>query len=183
MDPGERPQDADALSARFLALSDRLTGTAFFVLGHREDAREAVQEAFVRCWRARDRARDVADVDAWIFSVVLNTAKDARRRRRVRAAEALPAEDAMRATEREPDPADAAERRDALERVRGAIHQLPETEREVFLLRQNGDLTVEAIGAALGVPVGTAKTRMRTALRRLRDAIEPGSVKGRMPCR
>ena len=45
MDPGERPQDADALSARFLALSDRLTGTAFFVLGHREDAREAVQEA------------------------------------------------------------------------------------------------------------------------------------------
>jgi RNA polymerase sigma-70 factor, ECF subfamily len=186
MDRG-RSQEGGALTARFLALSDRLTGTAYFVLGRREDARDAVQEAFVRCWRARDGARDARDLDAWIFAIVLNAAKDLRRRRLVRAAAPLPPEDAMTATTREPDPAAALERSDSLARVRGAIHALPEPEREVFLLRQNGDLTFEAIAAAVGCPVGTAKTRMRAALRRLREAVDGASaaalVKGRMPCR
>jgi RNA polymerase sigma-70 factor (ECF subfamily) len=184
MDDGRRTgPDADSLTRRFLALSDRLTGTAFFVLGHREDAREAVQEAFVRCWRARNSADGARDLDAWIFSVVLNTAKDLRRRRRVRSVESLPAEDAMPSIARDADPGAAIERDDALERVRGAIHALPEAEREVFLLRQNGELTFEAIAEAVGCPVGTAKTRMRAALRRLREAIDPQDVKGRVPCR
>jgi RNA polymerase sigma-70 factor, ECF subfamily len=183
MDRGERcGGDAETLTRRFLALSDRLAGTATFVLGHREDAREAVQEAFVRCWRSRGTAAGVADLDAWIFSVVLNTAKDLRRRQRVRAAGPLPAEDVMRATS-ELEPGAALERRDTLERLRGALHALPEPEREVFLLRQNGELTFEAIAAALGCPVGTAKTRMRAALRRLRAVLEPESTKGRVPCR
>ena len=184
MDDGRRAANgADPLTGRFLELSARLTGTAYYVLGHREDAREAVQEAFVRCWRARQGTDGVTDLDAWIFSVVLNAAKDLRRRRLVRAAEPLPPEDAMRATAREEDPSAAIERRDSLERVRGAIHTLPEAEREIFLLRQNGELTFEAIAAAVGIPVGTAKTRMRAALRRLREAIDPEAARGRMPCR
>ena len=46
-------------------------------------------------------------------------------------------------------------------------------EREVFLLRQNGDLTYERIARLLNVPVGTTKTRMRAALRRLRTVLDP----------
>ncbi len=187
MDRGRTPEaDADPLTGRFLELSDRLAGTAYFVLGRREDARDAVQEAFVHCWRAKDEARSARDLDAFIFAVVLNAAKDLRRRRAVRAASPLPSEDAMRATTREPEPSAAIERRDDLERVRGAIHALPDAEREVFLLRQNGELTFEAIGRALGCPVGTAKTRMRAALRRLREAVDGSGTtyaKGRMPCR
>ena len=71
------------------------------------------------------------------------------------------------------DPGRRAAARESLSRVRAAIHQLPEVEREVFLLRQNGDLTYEGIAEMLGCPVGTAKTRMRKALLRLRAAIDP----------
>src|SRR6185295_3077001 len=81
---------SDPLTERFLELSDRLAGTAYFVLGRREDARDAVQEAFVRCWRAREVSREARDLDSWIFAVLLNAAKDLRRRRHVRAAEPLP---------------------------------------------------------------------------------------------
>jgi RNA polymerase sigma-70 factor (ECF subfamily) len=172
MDRGEEPE-ADPLTGRFVALSDRLTGTAYFVLGHREDAREAVQEAFVRCWRARASIAGVADLDAWVFSVVLNVSKDLRRRRRVRAGEPLPTEDAMPLAARDGNPGAAVERADAIARVREVLPTLPEAEREVFLLRQNGELTFEAIAAAVGCPVGTAKTRMRAALRRLREALDP----------
>ena len=59
-----------------------------------------------------------------------------------------------------------------LSRVRTAIHSLPEREREVFLLRQNGQLTFQAIAEALDAPLGTVKTRMRSALRRLRRAMD-----------
>jgi RNA polymerase sigma-70 factor (ECF subfamily) len=166
MDPG-----SDPVTSRFEALRERLLGTAYFVIGHREDAREAVQDAFVKCWRNRRKAADARDLEAWIFSVLLNTARDIRRRRRVRHAEPLAPEDVM--PNPGEDPVRRASAREELDRVRSAIHRLPDAEREVFLLRQNGDLTYEGIAATLGCPVGTAKTRMRSALRRLRQAMEP----------
>ncbi len=174
MDDGAGPSpDGHPLALRFLALRDRLAGTAFHVLGDRQEAREAVQEAFLRCWRSRAGTNGVRDLDAWVFSSVLNAARDLRRRSAVRRAEPLPTEEAMQPTSLEPGPAALAERREALARVRFAIGALPETEREVFLLRENGDLTFEAIASLLRVPVGTAKTRMRAALRRIRDALAP----------
>jgi RNA polymerase sigma-70 factor (ECF subfamily) len=173
-DRDERPAglDGDPLGARFLALRDRLVGTAYFVVGDRQDALEAVQEAFLRCWRARTTAPALRDLDAWLFSVVLNTARDFRRRARVRRVDGLPVEEAMQPVSLAPEPPALAERHEAVTLARAAIERLPEAEREVFLLRQNGELTFEAIAATLRVPVGTAKTRMRSALRRLREALE-----------
>lgn len=159
----------------FQELHDRLAGTAFHVLGHPEDAREAVQEAFLKCWRRRRQAEGAVNLKAWVFSVLMNTARDMRRRRRVRRAESLPTEATMASPGTATNPAHVAQHREALVRVRAAIRTLPETEREVFLLRQNGDLTYEDVAGMLGIPVGTAKTRMRSALHRLREAVEGGS--------
>lgn len=175
MDQGPTPGNGpagDRVTACFTALRDRLAGTAYHVLGHREDAKEAVQEAFVKCWRKRATLDEIANLEAWVFSVVLNTAKDLRRRRTVRRTDDLPTEDTMGSTGRGLDPAHVAERREALARVRDAIRALPEKEREVFLLRQNGDLTFQALAEVLDAPVGTVKTRMRSALQRLRTVLD-----------
>ncbi|MHC4470757.1 MAG: RNA polymerase sigma factor [Planctomycetota bacterium] len=177
-DPRQPGQDGEALTHAFLALRDRLLGTAYFVLGHREDAREAVQEAFLKCWRKRAEVRQSGNLNAWIFTVVLNSAKDQRRRRRVRRAEPLPGNESMLPSTREQGPPAAAAKHELLARMRAAILELPETEREVFLLRQNGDLTYAAIADALGAPVGTMKTRMRSALRRLREILDPSPRPG-----
>lgn len=163
----------DAIVAAFESARDRLLGTAYFVLGSREDARDAVQEAFVRAWRRRDEIGAIQSVPAWVATVVLNTAKDLRRRRTIRRTDALPPEDVVPDQVRHSDPAIDAERRDAVARVRSVLHALSEPEREVFLLRQNGDLPFAAIAEALGIPIGTAKTRMRAALKRLREALDP----------
>ncbi len=165
--------NGEALSSAFASLGDRLMGTAYLVLGHREDAREAVQEAFLKCWRQRETVIGRTSLTPWIFSVVLNASRDLRRRRRVRRSEKLPGEERMPASGRDADPPATVEKREEVERLRAAVHKLPEHEREVFLLRQNGDLTYHAIADVLGTPVGTVKTRMRSALARLRGVLLP----------
>ena len=64
-----------------------------------------------------------------------------------------------------------AERKESLQRLRHAIHDLREEEQDVFLLRQNGDLTYEEIAQMRGCPVGTVKTQMRAALEKLRKML------------
>jgi RNA polymerase sigma-70 factor (ECF subfamily) len=161
--------NGEALTGAFTALRDRLLGTAYLVLGHREDAREAVQDAFVKCWRRRETVV-LSTMDAWIFSVLLNAARDLRRRRAIRRTAALPGEEIM-PSGREEDPPAALLKREQRARLRAALGDLPEREREVFVLRQNGDLTYAAIAEVVGAPVGTVKTRMRSALARLRGVL------------
>jgi RNA polymerase sigma-70 factor (ECF subfamily) len=71
-------------------------------------------------------------------------------------------------------PDEIVEHDERLQRLRGALTQLREEEKEVFLLRQNGDLTYEEIADALEIPSGTVKTRMRLALTRLREVLAEG---------
>jgi RNA polymerase sigma-70 factor (ECF subfamily) len=61
--------------------------------------------------------------------------------------------------------------REELVQLRQAIAELRSEERDVFLLRQNGELTYEEIAEALAIPVGTVKTRMRLAVTKLRAAV------------
>ena len=85
----------------------------------------------------------------------------------------------MPESRREPPPAEAAVAAEKEARVREAIRRLPEIHREVFLLRQNGDLGYAAIAEIRGIPVGTAKTRMRAALARLKEALDPSRAERR----
>ena len=72
---------------------------------------------------------------------------------------------------RDAAPSQTLERKESIDRLRAAILELREEEKEVFLLRQNGELTSEEIAETLDVPTGTVKTRMRLALSRLREVL------------
>ena len=68
-------------------------------------------------------------------------------------------------------PDQRAEQQDCLDRVRTALLELRQEEKEIFLLRQNGGLTYEQIAEIRQSPVGTVKTQMRTALMKLRQVL------------
>jgi RNA polymerase sigma-70 factor (ECF subfamily) len=161
---------ADVLVRTFNELRDELVSTLLYVLGNRDDALDAAQEAFVKCWGARDQLGQVLNLRAWIFRVSFNTAKDMQRSAWNRRARPLRGEEFMRA-ENEPAPAQALEHKESVERLRRAILDLREEEKEVFLLRQNGDLTYEQIAEMRHCPVGTVKTQMRAALGKLRKCL------------
>src|SRR5207249_11711720 len=70
-------------------------------------------------------------------------------------------------------PAQNLERRETLQQLRDALMHLRPEEKEVFLLRQNGELTYEQIAEMHDRPVGTVKTQMRSALQKLRKVLNP----------
>jgi RNA polymerase sigma-70 factor (ECF subfamily) len=160
----------EVLLRTFDALRDDLISTLWFVLGNREDAQDIAQEAFLRCWRTLDSVGQVHNLKAWIFRVGLNAAKDLQRsawRRRVKpmlGAELMPLVD-------DTPPGDELEKREEVLRLRKALMDLRPEEQEVFLLRQNGDLTYEEIAELHKRPVGTVKTQMRSALQKLRKVL------------
>lgn len=169
---GAAPPGDAALVATFNRVRDELVSTLMYLLGNADDAQDAAQEAFLKCWRARATVPDVQNLRAWIFRVGLNAAKDFRRSAWNRKSRPLPEDDVMLPTRDEP-PGQAVEDQEALDQLRRAITQLRQDEKEVFLLRQNGDLTYEQIAEIRDAPVGTVKTQMRTALIKLRKVLAP----------
>jgi len=169
---GQPESSEDRLVRTFNELKDELIGTLIYVLGNRDDAYDAAQDAFIKCWNAREQLPSVVNLRAWIFRVSFNTAKDMQRSAWNRRAKPLQAEQyTMVATDA--GPGQTLERKESLDRLRRALLELREEEKEVFLLRQNGELTYEEIAAVRGCPVSTVKTQMRSALEKLRKALNP----------
>jgi len=165
--------DCGALENAFAQHQSELLGTLYFLVGNIEDARDALQETFVKCWRHREQVGDVQNLKAWIFRVALNTGRDLRQTAWRRKRQPLPEDEGM-VESMQADPQTVAEHNERLERVRVAIRQLRCEEQEVFLLRQNGQLKYEEIAEAAGIPLGTVKTRMRLAITKLRESLAEG---------
>src|SRR5438552_11888883 len=118
-----RPNDAkaEATGAAFVCAFNEvraeLVSTLFFVLGNQEDAHDAAQEAFLKCWRTRHTLQEVRNMRAWIFRVGLNAAKDLQRNAWRRKSRPL-----GQAENQEPaagiDPADALVEKESLDRLR-----------------------------------------------------------------
>jgi RNA polymerase sigma-70 factor (ECF subfamily) len=147
-----------------------LLGTLYYLVGNVEDARDALQEAFVKCWRHRHETPEIQNLRAWIFRIAMNTGRDLRQTAWRRRSRPLSGEETMIQTVQD-SPETVVAGREQLDRLREAIRGLRSEEQEVFLLRQNGEMTYEQIADAVGIPVGTAKTRMRLALNKLRKEL------------
>jgi RNA polymerase sigma-70 factor (ECF subfamily) len=161
----------NALSRAFREAHHDLMGALYGVLGNWEDARDAAQTAFLKCWKVRDELENVRDLRAWLFRVSLNAARDLRRKQQLRRSVSLEAlGDALPAHAGE-SAEDEAVHRERLRRLQSALRELRPSEREVFILRQDTGLTYEEIAEARGYPIGTVKTLMRLALRKLRHRL------------
>ena len=166
------------LADLFREHGDGLAGAVRGVLGT-ADVQEILQEAFLKAFRALRDGFAPRHPVAWIFVITMNLAKDQRRKDQRRnsadgtgrTVQALEDVNPMELRSKEPAPSAGLERNEALAAARAAIHGLKPQEREVFLLRTSADLSFQEAAGALRIPIGTAKTRMRTALARLRRSL------------
>jgi len=145
---------------------------AFFVrlVGRTADAEDLVQETFLRVYKARETFDPLRAFAPWLYGIATHVLGDyGRRQERVRATmaravEELTASEAMEVS----DVGDQAARRDVIRHVRDSMQQLPEDHRLVLILRHYHGLRYEDIAQALGLSVGTVKSRIHYALAKLR---------------
>ena len=163
----QQTDEGGLLEDVFAQNQSELLGTLYYLVGNLEDARDALQDAFLKCWRHREEVPEVQNLKAWIFRIALNTGRDLRQTAWRRKRQSLP-EDTQMLQCKQDGPHVALEHREQLEQLRNALLDLRGEEQEVFLLRQNGGLTYEEIAESVGIPLGTVKTRMRLALTKLR---------------
>jgi len=167
--------DPDAAAAFIRRHQARVCGLARAIVCDTALAEDVAQEAFLRAWRhapAFDPRKGT--VATWLLTITRNLAVDAVRMRRAQPVDpnVLSALD-LAATGPDASPAATAEAQVEMARVRLALADLNEGQRRALVLAAVCGRTAKEISETEGIPLGTAKTRVRSALLKLRDMLNP----------
>jgi RNA polymerase sigma factor (sigma-70 family) len=163
--------DRDASAAFVRRFQRRAYGLAVTIVRDRGTAEDVTQEAFVRAWRygpSYDARRGT--VLTWLLTIVRNVAVDRSRLERPEPVDVEALEATLRLGAARDEHAGVGER----DELRQALATLPEEQRRALLLAAYLGRTASEIAELETVPLGTAKTRIRTAMRRLRAVMEVG---------
>jgi RNA polymerase sigma-70 factor (ECF subfamily) len=158
--------DQQALGDLYDKCAGLVNALALRVLRDAADAEDVVQEVFVQAWRQAARFDPSRGTpEAWLCTIARSRALDRLRRRAARREEA---------GEQAP-PAVATPRNEEALAVRKALDGLSEVQRRALELAYYEGLTQTEIAARLGEPLGTIKTRIRSAMIRLRETLGPAA--------
>jgi len=165
-------RDAGAAEELYRRFAPRVFGLGKVMLGDASRAEDLVQDTFVKVWRvAESYEPSRGALDTWVLLIARSLAIDTIRRRVLEARVTAQQEPPQEATEGS-EPEQRAEIMDLAGRARRAMGALSPGQRAALELAYFGGKTSSEVAELEGIPVGTAKTRIRTALIRLREALE-----------
>ncbi len=132
-----------------------------------EDAEDALQETFLRAFRAYPRLRPDSNTRAWLYKIATNTARTLATRRTKLAIRNIPLDEYHAA--RDPSPPDVAAQNDLLAAVFDAVEALPHKQRAALLMRKYQDMEYAEIADALDCSEDSARANVYQAVRRIRE--------------
>jgi len=159
---------------------------AYHLTRHRGDAEDLYQDAWLRIVKKLPKEIDMRGIKAWIFTIVINLHRDELRKKRIRRlfllekAKAHEKEEASFPVQRDILPADSKDdglRIEIGRDIRQAMDSLPQRQRRVFVLKEIAGFKQAEISDILGVPVGTVKSLMYRAVKRLRQELSKYQTK------
>ena len=164
--------DADSFNQLVLRWERPIYALAYRVIGRDEDARDVVQETFLRAFRALPGFKGQAKFSSWLYRIALNLCRDwIRRRKRTPVVDAPEGVDIIElAAEQGPVESieDLVARREMSRVVADGMRQLPEEQRTAIVLKEYHGLTFQEIADMIGCPLSTVKTRVYQGLAVLR---------------
>lgn len=177
-----RRQDPEKLRETYEALIARhhtqLYRVAYRMTGSADDAEDLLQEALIEAYRDFHKFRPGTRFDRWVLRIMTHTYIDSQRKRRVNAVwsldsppEGMDAEYLL--ADGSGDPAQVMEQEGLEEPVQRALDALSSEHRAVVVLSDVEGLSYDEIAAALGVPVGTVRSRLHRARERMRQMLAP----------
>lgn len=167
--------DKDAFPELLRRHESRVYAIALRMTGRPEDARDATQDAFLSVWKRLGAFRGDARFTTWLHRIAVNAALDLLRRR---TKAPVPAEAVVEALADRPAAGDVADDVAFGVDVTRALQQVPEEHRAVLLLHDVHDLDFDEIAEILGIPAGTAKSRLHRGRLALAKALGEPSDRG-----
>ena len=168
-----RAGDRTAFEQLVRATSAEMYTLAYRLTGNEEDARDVMQEAYLRAYRGLRRFRGEARFTTWMYRITANCASTQMARRARTRHEELDDDTALVDPRPEHDPELRVAAAFDRERLASAVAMLPERLRVVVVLKDVYDLSHQAIAAELGISEAAAKVRLHRARRRLREQLFP----------
>jgi RNA polymerase sigma-70 factor (ECF subfamily) len=159
--------DVEAFRILVERYRDRYARYALHMLGNREDAQEALQDAFMRAYRSLARCEDPERFGAWLFRILVNRCRTLGARRGRRAQTFVVDEVALLEASHE-HPAEQQAWREEIDR---ALQRLRPEQREAFLLKYVDDMGYDEMSQLTGVGVSALKMRVMRACDRLREML------------
>ena len=147
----------------------RAYAVAYRLLGHREDAEDLVQDAFLVALAKLDTFHSGRSFGPWFYRIVVNRGLNQRKARSRRRTEPLPDE----APARQASPERLAEQSELRARLSQALDELPETQRAVVQLFEVEGFTGAEIAEIMEIPAGTVRWHLHQAKKTLREILEP----------
>lgn len=160
-----RSGDHEAFASLVRAAAVRLDGAARLILRDPELARDAVQEALIRAWRDLSGLRDLDAFDSWLHRLTINACLDLARRRQRRAKEV------MLTPLHAPSVGDSSSAFLDRELLAVALKRLDPEWRALVVMHYYLGMPVPEAAASLGIPLGTAKSRLNRAVAQMREVV------------
>ena len=166
----EAEERGAAFGARVAENQWRVFQIAYGVLGNAADAEEVAQEAFLRAYQKFASLREAEKFRAWVNRIAFRLALNRQRGHRRRLARDTVWH--VAGTSDAVDGARSAEERVLVQRLRSEIESLPEKFRRVLQLSIVEEMGAADVGAVLGIPAGTVRSRLHTARKLLLEAMK-----------
>lgn len=151
---------------------DRLYNTMTHLTRSSEDARDVVQEAFVKAFVKLDTFQRSSAFYTWLYRIAFNTAMSQKRRQRPTLSVDARSDCGHETLDPAAGPCDRLEREELAMQVRAALETLSEEHRTVLVLRDIDGCDYEAMAEMLSIPVGTVRSRLHRARLQLRDQLK-----------
>ena len=146
---------------------------AYRLVGNEEDARDVVQDAYLRAFKGLKSFRGDAAFSTWLYRITANCASTQLSKRSRHRHETIDEDSPLVDTRPEVDPEARSDAAADRERITEALDELPASLRAVIVLRDIYDLPHEAIAAELGISEANAKVRLHRARKSLREKLFP----------
>lgn len=155
---------------------EKLYRFALRLLGNEEDAKDIIQDAFVKVWNNKEKMGELQNLEAWCMRITRNLALDKIKSRKYRVTDDLERAGEVPAAHQSPH--QNAEKSDLMRRVHGAIRRLPEKYRTILQLRDIDGLSYQEIGEVLEIELSEVKVNLHRARKQVREQLQNLHVYG-----
>lgn len=168
---------SEVFLSQIMPIKQKLFRFALRLLGNEEDAKDIIQDAFMKVWHNKEKMGELENLEAWCMRITRNLALDKLKSKKYRITDNLDRASEV-AAHHQQTPHQRSEQSDLMRRVHGIIHALPEKYKTILQLRDMDGLSYQEIADVLDIEMSEVKVNLHRARKQVREQLQNINVYG-----